>query len=349
MNITSASQLFAVAEQKSVAYSRKQQLVSALDTAPRSIMPTLGHDTKPPAASAAPVSTEAESATGAEEPTDDDQIFNAFQTVGMVKRILAQLSSHTADWLDKPLVSEFNAKNADTLSFSAQWSAQSMWLSASQSQQSDTAQWLVNEEWELGYQAVQASFSGQLTLDNGQNISFALDFSMQVSWARYSYSEQRVQDPLLVSLSGKPVQLTDSSSEFDLFNNGNKVKLPQLSAQQYYLAYDRDNNQQISDGSELFGPTSGHGFAELAQFDSNNSGFIDPSDDIWQQLYLWRPEQNLLTMQQAELGAISLGSVVTQMPLFNSQFELAGQLQRSGLAFQRDGTPALVQQIDLVV
>jgi hypothetical protein len=348
MNITSASQQFAVAEEKSVAYRRKQQLISTAEIAPRSNIIAV----KPPTNGTQPVPAVTTTAATApthdvDNPSDEDQVFNAFQTVGMVKRILAQLSSHTADWLDKPLVAEFNSSNSANLQFSAAFSQQSVWLNTAE--QRSTADTLISEQWEFGYQAVQASFSGQLTLDSGESIQFALDFSMEVSWARYSYSEQRLQDPLLLSLAGTPVQLTDSSTEFDLLGNGHMVKLPQLGAQQYYLAYDRDQNKQINNGTELFGPTTGNGFAELAEFDDNGNGFIDPSDDIWQYLYLWQPEQNLLSMQQAQLGAISIESVVTRMPLYNSQHQLTAQLQRSGLAFQQDGTPALVQQIDLVV
>lgn len=346
MDITSASQQFAVAEQKTVAYGRKQQLVSKANHSPRpaaiAVKPAVQHP-----APATPASTTANNEPA--QTSDDDQVFNAFQTVGMVKRILAQLSQHTGDWLDKPLVAELPAENIDSFTFSAAVSQQSVWLSASQSQQSSNQQWLATQEWELGYQAVQASFSGELQLNDGSSISFALDFSMELSWARYSYTEQQVQDPLLVSLSGSPVQLTGNSTAFDLLANGDKIKLPQLAAQQYYLAYDRNQDQQVNNGTELFGPRTGQGFAELAEFDDNSNGFIDPSDDIWQYLYLWRPEQSLLSMQQAKLGAVSITSVATAMPLHNMKNELSGQLQRSGLAFTDDAKPVLVQQIDLVV
>ncbi|WP_417703379.1 hypothetical protein [Rheinheimera aquimaris] len=344
MEITSASQQFAVAEQKHLAYSRKQQLLSKLDEHPGR--------TNSPAKPAAPVQPQPATSSQAEEiaeAQDDEQVFNAFQTVGMVKRILAQLSKHTGDWLDKPLTAEFSAKDLESFSFSSAITAQSVWLSSSQTQQNTEQQWLATEQWEFGYQAVQASFSGELILKNGESISFALDFSMELSWARYSYTEQRMQDPLLVSLSGEPVQLTENSSDFDLRNDGSNMQLPQLAARQYYLAYDRNQDQQVNNGSELFGPRTGQGFAELAEYDDNANGVIDAGDDIWQYLYLWRPEQSLLSMQQAKLGAISIASTATPMPLHNADNTLAGQLQRSGLAFMTDGKPALVQQIDLVV
>lgn len=172
---------------------------------------------------------------------------------------------------------------------------------------------------------------------------------MEVSWARYSYTEQPLQDPLVVSLSGSPVQLTEQNMLFDLNSNGEKVKLPQLAAQQYYLSADRNQDQQINHGAELFGPQTGQGFAELAQFDDNGNGFIDAADDIWQHLYLWRPNETLLSMNEAKLSTFSISSAATPMPLLDKQQQKSGEIQRSGLAFSNDAKPVLVQQIDLVV
>lgn len=353
MDITSASQQFAVAEQKTVAYGRKQQLLSKANTesrpAPAAAKPAVANtlvlaNTTVPTPADSPVSTDETAQT-----TDDDQVFNAFQTVGMVKRILAQLSAHTSEWLDKPLVAEFSAKNVDSASFSSSLSQQSVWLSASQSQQDSAGQIIATEQWELGYQAVQASFSGELQLSDGGNISFAFEFSMAISWARYSYTEQPLQDPLTVSISGSPVQLSNDTELFDLRNDGSKVRLPQLASQQYYLAYDRNNDRQVNNGTELFGPQTGQGFAELAAFDDNGNGFIDPSDDIWQYLYLWRPNQPLQSMAEAKLGAFSVSSVATPMPLLDKQQQKTGEIQRSGLAFTDNARPVLVQQIDLLV
>src|SRR5690606_32188083 len=151
---------------------------------------------------------------------------------------------------------------------------QSIWLSSSQSQQNTEQQWLATEQWEFGYQAVQASFSGELTLKNGESISFALDFSMELSWARYSYTEQPVQDPSLVSLSGDPVQLTGDSSDLELRSDGQNIHLPQLAPGQFYLADDRNQVQPVNTDTELFEHGTGQGFAERAGFHDNANGFI---------------------------------------------------------------------------
>ena len=363
MDITSASQQFAVAEQKQLAYRRKQQLLSNTPNEPALLKPVMtaapqttaaaGRTLSPLLTAPPPAVLPAVQATTdeqSEQPNDDDQVFNAYQTVGMVKRILAQLSSHTGDWLEKPLVAEFSANDVKSASFAASMSQQSIWLSTTSVQQSEQQpQRLATEQWEFGYQAVQASFSGELQLKDGSNISFAFEFSIAVSWARFSYTEQPLQDPLVVSLTGSPVQLTEQNMLFDLNSNGDKVKLPQLAAQQYYLAADRNQDRQVNNGAELFGPQTGQGFAELAKFDDNGNGFIDPGDDIWQYLYLWRPNEQLLSMNDAKLGAFSISSAATPMPLLDKQQQKSGEIQRSGLAFTDDAKPVLVQQIDLVV
>ena len=342
MNITSASQQFAVAEQKQLAYGRKQQLLSN-DVRPAPVVPE-------------PILSEQAQSNALSEDdftADDGALFNAYQTFGMVKHLLAKLGQHHSDWQlpakatpPEHSNSRIN-RNVESAAFSASFSSESLFVSGNQQQTSGER--LATTEWELGYQAVQASFSGQLQMQDGSSVSFAFEFSMQVSWARYSYTEQPLQDPLIVSLDNKPAQLTDSRTEFDLLSNGSSVQLPQLAAQQFYLAYDRNNDKQVNNGTELFGPQSGQGFAELAEFDDNGNGFIDPSDDIWQYLYLWRPNQQLLSMDDAKLGAFSVSSAATPMPLLDKQQHKTGEIQRSGLAFTNDAKPVLVQQIDLVV
>lgn len=338
MNITSASQQFAVAEQKQLAYGRKQQLIS----------------NEPSQAPVVPAPAQSAALTEDDFTADDGTLFNAYQTFGMVKHLLAKLGQHHSDWQLPANATPPGHSNSrinssvESATFAASFSSESLFISASQ-QQSTAGQRLATTEWELGYQAVQASFSGQLQMQDGSSVNFAFEFSMQVSWARYSYTEQPLQDPLIVSLDNQPAQLTDSHTEFDLLSNGSSVQLPQLAAQQFYLAYDRNNDKLVNNGTELFGPQSGQGFAELTEYDDNGNGFIDPGDDIWQYLYLWRPKQQLLSMTDAKLGAFSVSSAATPMPLLDKQQQKTGEIQRSGLAFTDDAKPVLVQQIDLVV
>ena len=60
------------------------------------------------------------------------------------------------------------------------------------------------------------------------------------------------------------------------FVNGNDV----------FLALDRNRNNKIDNGGELFGDQQGaaNGYAELAKFDDDRNGVIDSNDKIFDQL-----------------------------------------------------------------
>ncbi|SEA61721.1 hypothetical protein [Alkalimonas amylolytica] len=272
------------------------------------------------------------------QPVDEEQAleetaFNAYQTVGMVKRILEQLSSRQIELYqlspsaDKPQTRPTELANNNEL--------------------------IRVTEWEFGYQAVSASFSGSAQLANGQQVSWDLSFQMKYSWASVSSRTllaSELQDPLVISLNGMPAQLTGDSFSFDLFNTGVPVQLPNLAAQQFYLGLDKTGNGRIESGAELFGPRTGEGFAELAAYDLDGNGFIDQQDAIWQNLYLWRPDGQQLSMAEAQIGAVSVQSVPTRMPLFFERSDqLGGMLQRSSVYLNTSGQAGLVQQIDLLV
>src|SRR5690606_24701452 len=85
------------------------------------------------------------------------------------------------------------------------------------------------------------------------------------------------------------------------------------------LAFDRNANGRIDDGSELFGPTTGDGFAELAALDSDGNGWIDEADAHFADLRLWQPDANgagsLKTLTATGVGALSVARVATPFAL----------------------------------
>lgn len=90
-----------------------------------------------------------------------------------------------------------------------------------------------------------------------------------------------------------------------------------------WLALDRDGSGSIDDGRELFGSGSvlasgcyaRHGFAALAELDSDGDGAITPADATWSSLVLWSDHDadrrssgwELLPLTSFEIEAIDLG------------------------------------------
>lgn len=111
---------------------------------------------------------------------------------------------------------------------------------------------------------------------------------------RYSWSEPDCETPLVVSFGGGDVEFAPAvAASFDLSIDGSCTSTDWPSAP--WLALDRDGDGMIRDGSELFGSatelSSGdraeHGFAALAELDSDRDGRITAADARFGELLLW--------------------------------------------------------------
>jgi hypothetical protein len=120
-----------------------------------------------------------------------------------------------------------------------------------------------------------------------------------------------------------------------------------------FLALDKHGNGKIDDGSELFGAQTGDGFKELAAYDDDGNGFIDEADSIFNELRVWiRPTDNqsdLLSLKQANVGAIHLGSIATPFDIRDSNNELLGKVRSTSFFLTEQGQTKSVQQIDLKI
>ena len=89
------------------------------------------------------------------------------------------------------------------------------------------------------------------------------------------------------------------------------------------LDLDKNADGKSNDGKELFGPTSGNGFAELAALDSDGNGWIDENDPAFQQLKVWTKdasgEDHLSSLAQAKVGALFLGNASTPFSMNDTQ------------------------------
>ncbi|MCP4671523.1 MAG: hypothetical protein GY857_09475 [Desulfobacula sp.] len=207
---------------------------------------------------------------------------------------------------------------------------------------------------------VQFASTGEVTTEDGRVISFSLDISLERSFLSRREEEIIVEtwqeridltDPLVISLDGKIPQLSDATFEFDLDNDGEMENISFVTSGSGFLAFDKNSDNIINNGSELFGPGTGNGFEELAAFDEDLNNWIDENDAVFSQLSVWTKDANgedmLVSLKDAGIGAISLANAATTFNMTESDNSLQGQLKSTGVFLFEDGHVGSVHQIDL--
>ncbi|MDO6442678.1 MULTISPECIES: hypothetical protein [unclassified Marinobacter] len=198
--------------------------------------------------------------------------------------------------------------------------------------------------------------TGSISLENGETIDFTL--SLRQSQSRtYEYSESlRIEerpmtDPLVINFGSATAQLNDTLFEFDLNGNGESGQFATLGSGSGYLVFDRNENGEVDDGTELFGPKSGSGFSELATFDDDGNQWIDVSDEVFSSLSVWVQtadgSQDLRSLEDVGVQALYVGSAEDSFTLTNSQGIPLGQIQASGIYLTTDGEVRTLEEITL--
>ena len=196
---------------------------------------------------------------------------------------------------------------------------------------------------------------GKVQTEDGRSIDFmlALDFNREITQQQSAYFKGKLTlvDPIMINLTGGAVQLTDQMFDFDLLADGSNLGLNKAAQGSGYLVFDRNNDGVVNDGNELFGPTSGNGFAEMRQYDSDGNGWLDENDAIFSQLgvlsFNEQGEAVYQTASEVGLGAIYLGAIGSNYSLLNSQGEVQGQITQTGVALSEQGQTLLVQEVHL--
>ena len=205
----------------------------------------------------------------------------------------------------------------------------------------------------------QTSFaaSGTVTTSDGREISFAVNLEMsrryheETSVSLRLGDAARKVDPLVLNFTGTAAQLTDQRFSFDLDADGDKEQINFVAPGSGFLVFDRNQDGKVNNGSELFGPTSGDGFQELAALDGDSNGWIDENDTAFEQLQLWSRDgagqDQLQSLAAAGVGAISLSRVATPFDIKTDANAMLGHIRSSGIFLQESGTAGTIQQIDL--
>lgn len=200
------------------------------------------------------------------------------------------------------------------------------------------------------------TLEGRITLADQRTIDFVLHTRMDNHLLFESGSGEFARfalrtDPLILNLQGGGAQLTDAAFEFDLDNDGSTESISMATAGSGFLAFDRNNDGKINNGSELFGTRNGDGFAELAQYDDDGNGFIDEADAIYAQLKLWSRDEDgtdrLTTLADAGVSAIGLQNAATPLALRGQSAQELGTIRSTGIFVLESGAIGTLQQVDL--
>jgi len=196
--------------------------------------------------------------------------------------------------------------------------------------------------------------AGRIETDDGQILDMDLSLVMhnQQSYQSDTYTKQTVvfKDPLVLSFDGRSAELSDSSFLFDLDQDGVVDLMPYLVEGSGWLAYDRNNDGIINDGSELFGVTSGNGFEDLSAYDDDNNGFIDEADKVFESLQIWTKSEDsdqLFSLAEQDVGAIGLASSNTPFMQYQGDGSIVGAVRETGFYLKESGGAGLMQQIDI--
>lgn len=132
--------------------------------------------------------------------------------------------------------------------------------------------------------------------------------------------------PIVIDMDRGGFRFTDLESgvNFDIDADGLHERVAWIAdgSGDAFLALDRNGNQAIDDGSELFGdstqqPSSDHpnGFSALAVFDQagnggNDDGWISSADSVFEDLVLWVDSDHDGSSSQRELKSLAEHGVV---------------------------------------
>ncbi|MDO9265665.1 MAG: hypothetical protein Q7U00_01145 [Sulfurimonas sp.] len=210
---------------------------------------------------------------------------------------------------------------------------------------------------EVSSEELSFSASGSVSTKDGTQIDFKLAFSMSRSVATQESlsfkAGDALIDPLVLNFDGNTVTMGNIKHTFDLDLDGRDDEFSFVGSGSGFLAIDKNGDGKINDGSELFGPTLGNGFDELAAYDEDGNAWIDESDAIFEKLLIWTKDENgkeeLYTLKEKNVGALYLNAVSTTFDLEDSQNNQVAKMRESSLYLSEDGRAGTLQEVDLRV
>lgn len=199
------------------------------------------------------------------------------------------------------------------------------------------------------------SAQGLVKTADGREIDFTLGMSMERTFIEGSGFIETGEgyafiDPLVIQADVTAPKLSGAEFSFDLDMDGEAEQIRQPFKGSGFLSLDRNGDGIINDGSELFGPSSGDGFSELAAYDLDGNNWIDENDDIFDELTFWESDgaggMQLKRIKDAGIGAIYLAAVDTPFGVTDENNRLMAQVKKSSIALDEDGGVRSIHEMD---
>ena len=172
-----------------------------------------------------------------------------------------------------------------------------------------------------------SSYQEYICPGNEMEIEFCGEDIGPAAWNWSDCSCEEGYSPIILSLGDNRLDLTDSAGGVDFDYQGDAVversSWTAANTDDAFLAYDRDGNGTIDDGTELFGnfteqpsSTSLNGFSALALFDHASRGGdgdreITANDAIFHELVLWTDSNHDGISQPGEIAPLWSSGVVS--------------------------------------
>ena len=199
---------------------------------------------------------------------------------------------------------------------------------------------------------------GTVKTADGRELNFGVSLEMSRAFcAKYESMTQEeyiCTDPLVINLDGNIGSVSDQKFLFDLDSDGEEELISFAGRGSGFLALDKNGDGVINDGSELFGTSSGNGFADLAEYDEDGNGWIDENDSVFEKLKVWTKDEQgnnkLISIAEAGVGAIYLGYAGTEFSLNEAETNHTNGIIRStGIYLKENGQAGTIQHIDLTL
>lgn len=199
--------------------------------------------------------------------------------------------------------------------------------------------------------------SGVIHTSDGKEVNFNVNIGMSRSF--YTQTNLTIEsnykpiDPLVINFDGEAAELTSTKFSFDLDSDGEEEQISALKKGSGFLALDLNGDGVINNGAELFGPSSGNGFKDLSQYDSDHNNWIDENDDIFNKLRIWTKDEEgndkLFALGEKGIGAIYLGNIDSKFSIKDDRNKDLAQIEQTGIFVKENGDVGTVQQIDFIV